>query len=149
MSTFIFKIKKDLSGRWPGMDFGSRDNEDRLRMFLQDNDGKFCKIDRKKTVRSLSQNNLYWMYLELIERETGNTAMYLHEYFRRTLLPPVFLKVLGKEIKIPASTKDLSKVEFGEYLDKISAETNVPIPDTASFAEYKDSAPMIGDEVDN
>jgi hypothetical protein len=65
----------------------------------------------------------------VIEKETGNDAQDLHEYFKRVFLPPRFTKVLGKEIKLPASTTGLTKAEFGDYLDKICAETNVPIPD--------------------
>ena len=65
----------------------------------------------------------------MIEKETGNNAHDLHEYFKRTLLPPVFKTVLGKEFKVPASTTDLSKGDFTVYLDKIAALTNVPLPD--------------------
>ena len=53
----------------------------------------------------------------------------LHEWFKRHLLPPRFLKVRGEELKVPASTTDLDKVAFGEYLDKICALTGVPLPD--------------------
>jgi hypothetical protein len=34
---------------------------------------------------------------------------------------------MGKEIKLPASTTDLDKSSFGEYLDKICAMTNIPL----------------------
>jgi hypothetical protein len=37
--------------------------------------------------------------------------------------------VNGEEIKIPSSTTTLSKIDFGEYLDKIAAETGIPLPD--------------------
>jgi hypothetical protein len=63
----------------------------------------------------------------VIERETGQDTNDLHEYFKRTLLPPVFKTVMGKEFKIPASTKDLNKAAFGEYLDKIAAMTGMPV----------------------
>lgn len=111
------------------LDFGSEYNNIRLREFLRKNEGKKFAVEMIKTKRSLSQNNYYWLYLGVIEQETGNSSSDLHEYFKRTLLPPKFITVLGKEIKIPSSTTELSKVEFGEYLDKISAMTGVPIPD--------------------
>ena len=40
-------------------------------------------------------------------------------------------KVVGKEIvfETDASTTDLSKIEMGEYMDRISALTEIPIPD--------------------
>ena len=69
-----------------------------------------------------------WFYLGVVERDTGNNAGDLHEYFKRTLLPPKHITVMGKEIKIPASTTELSKIEMGDYLDRICAETDIPIP---------------------
>lgn len=85
------------------------------------------KVD--KLTRSLSQNAYYWVYLGVIADETGDNADDLHEFFKRKLLPPRFITVLGTEVKIPASTTDLDKMAFGEYLDQICALTNVPLPD--------------------
>jgi len=111
------------------LDFGSDFNLARFREWCREHEGAWLKIEHEPPKRSRSQNNYYWVYLQAIERETGNNANDLHEYFKRTLLPPVFKTVLGKEFKIPASTTELSKVEMGEYLDKIAALTEVPLPD--------------------
>lgn len=111
------------------LDFGSDYNNIRLMEFLRKHEGKKFAVEMIKTKRSLSQNNFYHLYLGVIEQETGNSSNDLHEYFKRALLPPKFITVLGKEIKIPSSTTELSKIEFGEYLDKIVAMTNVPLPD--------------------
>lgn len=86
------------------------------------------EIDLEKGKRSLPQNSFYWLYLGVIEKETGNLATDLHELFKRKFLPPIPKKILGIEFKLPASTTELSKTDFGEYLDKISAFTEVPIP---------------------
>jgi len=99
-----------------------------IRQFLEDNKGKKVKIEVVKAKRSDSQNSYYWLYLGIIERETGNTAQDLHDLFKRKFLPPEFKNVLGIELKIPASTTKLSKSDFGTYLDKICALTNVPLP---------------------
>lgn len=143
MTVFNFKVNKEHVGLFPRMDFGSDFNENRYKQFLKDNEGKVVKIENQISTRSLSQNALYWLYLGVIEQETGNTAHDLHELFRRTLLPPKFIKVMGKEIKIPMSTTELKKTAFGEYLDKIAAESGVPIPDTEEYAKWRDSAPMV------
>ena len=95
-----------------------------------------CQNEIKKPIRSLSQNALYWLYLHIIERETGNTSYDLHEFYKRTKLPPKFIKINGKEIKIPSSTRDLSKIGFGEYMDKISADCEIPIPDPHELPGY-------------
>lgn len=86
-------------------------------------------IRKHVEIRSLRQNDYYWAYLKIIERETGNEAKSLHEYFKRIFLAPRFIMVFGKEIKIPGSTTKLSKAEFSEYIKKIEVETGVPAPD--------------------
>lgn len=87
------------------------------------------EIDRRKNKRSLTQNSFYWLYLTIIADETGEIQDDLHEYFKRKFLPPIEKKILGQVVRLPGSTTDLSKFDFGEYLDKICAMTNVPIPD--------------------
>lgn len=106
------------------------DNQRSWLDFLEKNDKKrvVIEITDDKPKRSLDQNALYWLYLDVIEKETGNLATDLHELFKRKFLPPIPKKILGVDFKLPASTKELSKAEFGEYLDKISAFTEIPIP---------------------
>lgn len=126
-----------------GLDFGSEYNQIRFRQYLKDNPGKKLEIHLREPVRSLQQNRLYWLYLEEIERETGNSANDLHEYFKRTHLPPEFITVLGKEIKIPASTTALTKMKFCDYMEKILAECGVEMPDAEKYNEWKNSAPLV------
>lgn len=129
MTVFLFTIdpKKML-----GIDLGSVHNLARWRDFVNTHEGKAGRIDFTPPTRSGSQNRYYWVYLGIIEKETGNNANDLHEYFKRVLLPPVFKKltIQGKDVEIrtPASTTDLNKSDFGDYLDKISAMTGVPLP---------------------
>lgn len=84
----------------------------------------------EKGKRTTEQNNFYWMYLGIIANETGDDQNSLHEYFKRKFLPPRFITALGKTIKIPASTTELDKLDFSDYMERISAETGIPIPDT-------------------
>ena len=93
------------------------------------------EVERMKSKRSLSQNSFYWLYLTVIADETGEIQDDLHEYFKRKFLPPVEKKILGRVVRLPGSTTDLSKFDFGEYLEKICAMTGVPIPDP-SLAGY-------------
>lgn len=99
--------------------------------YLENNDGKkvVLEITDDKPKRSLDQNALYWVFLKEIEDYTGEISSDLHEFFKRKLLPPIPKKILGVEFKVPASTKELTKVEFGEYLDKVSALSGVAIPE--------------------
>src|SRR4030042_2244567 len=120
---FLSKVKNGI------LDYGSEANLARLCDVLKSNEGKTFRLEMVENKRSLSQNALYHLFLSVIERETGNNANDLHELFKRTLLPPRLIKVMGKELKIPSSTTTLTKSEFGDYLTRIEAETNVPIPE--------------------
>jgi hypothetical protein len=103
----------------------------KFREWAGEHEGTRLTVRPLKKGRSLSQNAYYFMYLTIIADETGDNADDLHEFFKRKLLPPRFVTVRGEEIKLPASTTELSSGEFGEYLDKICALTNVPLPNPA------------------
>jgi hypothetical protein len=121
-----------------GLDFQSETQQALFKEDLKQNVGKVYQIKRIVPIRSLNQNKLYWAYLSMVEAETGNNSSDLHEYFKRTLLPPKFITVLGKEIKIPMSTTELNKSDFIIYMDKISALTGVPLPTTEEIQNYTD-----------
>lgn len=110
-------------------------NKKVIRDFLSSINKKdvWVRIERMTGKRSDNQNSFYWMYLTVIANETGHTENDLHELFKRIFLPPEYKKILGREIKMPATTTKLDKNEFSEYLDRICAETNVPIPDSKLF----------------
>ena len=86
-------------------------------------------IDKWDNKRSGQQNRYYWFYLHLIEEETGNEALDVHEMAKRMFLPPKFIKCFGKEIKIPKSTTKLNKLEMSDYLSKIERWSGIPLPD--------------------
>lgn len=100
------------------------------------------RLEVVENTRTMSQNRLYWLYLGVIERETGQEAKELHEFFKREFLVPKFIKVMGKEIEIYPSTTTMKKLEFSEYLEKICAKTEVPIPDTNAYNAYYETAPL-------
>ena len=125
MKNNIF-LAKSIDGK---LNFGSDANESRLKECVKANPNKTFRIEMVSEKRSLSQNAFYHLYLSVIERETGNNADDLHELFKRTLLPPRLITVMGKELKIPATTTTLSKTQMSEFLDRICAETNIPLPD--------------------
>lgn len=85
-------------------------------------------VEKHADIRTKQQNKFYWLYLSIIEQETGEEANLLHEYFKRVHLPPRFVVIRGKERKLPATTTKLKRAEMSTYLEKICAETGVPIP---------------------
>lgn len=131
MKSKIF-LAKIVNGK---IDFKSH-NALRFLDWVKNNEGKTIRISTPDSKRSTSQNAYMWLYLGVISQETGDDANSLHEYFKRTLLPPKFIKVMGKEIKIPQSTTELSKSDMSEYLDRICNLTGVPLPDRELAGYY-------------
>lgn len=82
-----------------------------------------------KETRTDRQNRFYWAYLRLISEWNGDDDNDLHEYFKRKHLAPRFVTVMGKEIRLPASTTKLKTNEFCEYIRKIEKETGILAPD--------------------
>lgn len=106
-------------------------------------DKKFTvKIERKKENRSISQNALYWSWLNLIMAETGNHKDDLHEDLGKKFLPR-FVRVYNDEEKeIVRSTKHLCTVEFADYLKRVQEFSaswwgvRLPDPDERIFEEF-------------
>ncbi len=109
--------------------FGSPRAFSAWRTWTRDHDGARVQVTELKRGRTLSQNAYYWVFLDAIERETGQPASEVHEWAKRKFLKPQFITVNGEEIKIPGSTRTLSKNDMSEYLDKIAAETGIALPD--------------------
>ncbi len=110
-------------------------NSKLFKLYLQSLEGKKVEIGVRKEmkIRSTRSNSFYWVYLSVIAQETGDDENSLHEYFKRVLLPPQIIEVLGKEIKIPASTTKLSTEEMSEYIQRIHSLTGINPPDPAEY----------------
>lgn len=123
-------------------------NDEELMMSYLFDEGKDTRIgtnvklvieDKKRT---LPQNSLYWAYLHIISRETGNDIEDLHYSFRFSFLEPQLVEVsdfnkggrtMVAELR---STTSLSKQEFTDYLERICAETGIPIPNAEEISSY-------------
>lgn len=132
MRKFNLKIKEGK------ISFSSDYHKALFNEFLKEHEGKILDVSLFIPIRTNQQNRFYWNYLAIIETETGNNASDMHEFFKRKLLPPKWIKVMDEDIKIPSSTTELSKIEFGEYMDKISALTGVAVPDPEKWMEEND-----------
>lgn len=94
-----------------------------------------CKLtlEDTKPKRSGQQNRYLWMYYGLIAEETGHSPDEIHEIMKRKFLQPQILKWKEENLKIPASTTNLNKSEFSEYIMRIEAETGIQSPDTEEW----------------
>lgn len=110
-------------------------NLEKLQSWLASLNGRKVNItiEEPRTGRSTAQNRYYWMFLSLIESETGNAAEDIHELAKRKFLPPVFKTIMGQEVKLPASTTKLDKQEFVDYISKIEQWTGIQAPSPEEF----------------
>jgi len=95
---------------------------------FNENDEIRMMVKKYKGTRKMSQNALYWLYLRVIEQETGNYIMDLHEFFKKKLLGPRFATVMKEEVELPPTTRELKTDEFSEYMVKIESLTGIPMP---------------------
>ena len=90
------------------------------------------EITEKRVRRTISQNSLYWLWLNCISHETGNDKDDLHDYFKKKYLEPENSILFG-ETFLRWSTKILTTNMFKYYLDKIqqfaSSELAITLPD--------------------
>ena len=80
-------------------------------------------VEETKSGRSAQQNRLYWKWIGIIARDTGNDAEDLHEYFKQKFLTPRTVEI-GEEFHEVYTTKRLKVADMREYLDRISAFAN-------------------------
>ena len=83
-------------------------------------DGKKYKVSvtLHRERGSLSQNSLYWLWLNCISAETGNDVDALHDYFKDRFLSRK-VEIFGDECSVGTSTTKLNTAEFTAFLDKV------------------------------
>ena len=83
------------------------------------------RVAKKAETRTLSQNRLYYLWLNCISAETGNEVELLHEYCKQKFLGVQHRVIYGEEVARPLTTTDLNTEQFKAYLDKIQEWANV------------------------
>ena len=110
--------------------------------YLQKKDlskGYTVEIKAIEKKRSLSQNQLYWLYIACIMDETGleqskRNRDTIHDTLREEFLPVTTIIFDNKERKQLTSTTSLNTVQFKDYIDKIiiySADIGIVLPNPA------------------
>ena len=89
------------------------------------------RIRKYRAKRSLHQNALYWVWLQIIAQDLGYDTEELHNSFRA-----MYLTDRSKKIPLVRSTTVLNKLEFGQYLDKIerqAGELGITLPQPEEY----------------
>lgn len=75
---------------------------------------------RHRSVRSNNQNNLYWAWIEIISKETGNDRWATHEALKDMFCPQMPV-IFGEETRMIRTTAKLQTEAMSEYIDKVQA----------------------------
>lgn len=100
-------------------------------------------ITKRVIRRTISQNNLMWLWVTCIAFETGNDRDELHDIFKKKWILPKTIEKFGVKTEI-YSTKDFNTIEFKYYLDKIQVFANtelaitLPDPNDLRWSEFYD-----------
>jgi hypothetical protein len=73
----------------------------------------------KKEKRSLDQNALMWVLLQVLSDYTGDDTETLHERLKVSFLGVEYRTVKGIDLVVPKSTASLNTKKFTAYIDKI------------------------------
>ena len=93
-------------------------------------------VRHRKKIRTINQNNLYWVYLSLIAESTGNTDQELHEFFKEEFIVPDEIELFGKKSRRYKSTTKMSPMEFSDYIKKIEVLTGILCPSKDNLKNY-------------
>lgn len=101
-------------------------------------------ITRHAAIRSNPQNNLYWKWVGIVARETGNDSDMVHKVFAGKFLGRDIVEVFGQKVSKVRTTTKLSTEEFSTYLDQIDAfcatelKIILPHPDDAIYDQISE-----------
>lgn len=103
------------------------------------------QIVGKRKSRSVAQNRLMWMWLSCIEKETGQYAQDIHDYYTMKFLPRDITDLkTGEMIRVGGHTSTLTSEAFTDFLNKIQADAatelgiTLPVPGDESWDEFED-----------
>jgi hypothetical protein len=98
-------------------------------------DGERVAVTVEKSTRNLRQNGLYWLWVGIIEKETGNDRRWIHHYnkdtFNRITVSHVKRSGEIEDETFAGDTHDLSVDAFAEFMQRVQmgwAEQGVDLP---------------------
>lgn len=89
---------------------------------LKENVHWIVDIKRYRKKRTLSQNKLYWLWINCIAYETGNKPDDIHDYLKNRFLPKRKIKIFDEIKEVTMSTTELNTKQFTDYLNAIDAD---------------------------
>ena len=89
-------------------------------------------FEKKKSIRTIQQNRLWWAYVTIIANELGYRKNEMHEVLKFKFLKSELVnEKTGEVFEYLRSTTALTKSEFGELVDSMiqwASEMNIILP---------------------
>lgn len=104
-----------------------------LKMHTKIGDDVLMVVTAKRPKRSASQNNFFFVYLDLISLSCGHSVEDIHRWVNGYILGQGITEVFGQKVRMVGSTSGLNISEFCEMMNRIFEETEIPIPDPGPF----------------
>jgi hypothetical protein len=105
------------------------------------NDTYHITIKKASQKRSIPQNDLMWMWLACIERETGTPKDDVYMYYCKKFLMKT-ISIGSRQERIYNTSSKLSSEEMTEFLNKIQADAaselgiRLPLPEDRFFEQF-------------
>lgn len=100
-------------------------------------------IKRKIEPRTVSQNDLMWMWFTCIEEDTGTPKQDIHDYYCAKYLRREVC-VNGNAFTVIGGTSKLNTLQFTKFLNQIQADAasefgiNLPLPADRYYRDFID-----------
>ncbi len=104
-----------------------------LKTHTKAGDDVLMVVTAKRPKRSQSQNNFFFVYLDLISLSCGHSIEELHKWVNGYILGKGITEVFGQKVRMTGSTSNLNISEFCEMINRVQEETDIPIPDPEPF----------------
>lgn len=89
-------------------------------------------VQKKRYVRSIQQNRLWWLYMDILHKELGYSKEEMHELCKfRFLKREKVIESTGEVMEYLESTTRLSRTQFAETIENLvqwAAEMNIILP---------------------
>lgn len=92
--------------------------------------------------RTVLQNSLYWLWVGLVAKDTGNLPDVIHEVFKEMFLDGQVVELGEVEVVVRPSTTKLDTRQFMLYLERIEAWVTselgivLPHPEDAFWEDF-------------
>jgi len=91
---------------------------------LLKNNEYLITIEDYKLKRSIAQNKLMWLWIELISKDSGESKKYIHKFINTDFIEQEFNEVMGKVINTSKTTSELNTKEFSVMLNEFERHMN-------------------------